>query len=1251
MIFNRYWIACCLAYLIMLISFSHSHAEITTDGTLGPAQSLLGPQYNIPAEIGTQKGGNLFHSFGIFNVNTGEMATFTGPSSITNIIGRVTGGNASWIDGILASDISGANLWLLNPFGIIFGKNAKLNVTGAFHASTANYLKLSDGGVFYTDPSQTSSLKAAPPSAFGFLGDNPQKIEIFGSWLRVDEGQTLSLLGGDINIANGILEAPSGTINLVSLASKGEVILNNDEISIGGMPKYGAITISSPATSDYSARDAYMLRERFADWAILDKLKDKILPESEILTDIYPVICENIDRRLIDNSSSVISVSGNEQEGTPSGRIDIFCRDMKISDSSIKAFSYSNQDNSEDLRIFAKNEVSFSDSYLWFRNCADGKGGNLSIEADTILLENGSQIICGNFYKTSRGKTGDIDLTASTLKITGVNINTDVRSGISLTVYGSGDGGNFNIRTEHLVVDAGGFLGVYTQRGSKGNGGNLSITAQTVELDGVQRDSFGTATAPSGIFAYTGGHGNSGMLNLTTEDLAIRNGAVVQCGVFTGGSGNGADATIHANNIHVDGVALNPDGSVAGYSAITTDAMAGSSGNAGSLNIESDRIQVTNGAKIAANTQGQGNGGSIDISSDRIEIDGCIIDKAGALHISQLGAFTWTKGNAGQISIHSREVSISNGGSIITSTTDKGHAGSITINADDLTIDGYISDSSGNLLTISGIESASTTEDSGNAGQIAIQASNMNLLNGAAIQAQNFGKGNGGSIELDVNSIHIVGGVIDQADGAFYASKISAASFGQGDAGNIDIRCGDLTVAQGGRILSNTSGSGRGGKISVASDTFVEISASGKNRGGLFSTTTETGSAGSIEITTPSLILTDSGEISTSTSGVGKAGSISVKTGSLLMNSGAVMASSSIGSGDAGSIGVQAAENIHIDDAVITVDARQSSAGDIDIHTAAMDMRNGSQVAASVLGGSGKGGSVKLDVDTLTLTDGSRVESNTSGSGPGGSIQINAHTSVSISGMGDEPSGLFSTSTGAGKAGFIAVKTPALTLSKSGEISTLASGSGNAGSIGIDVDNLTLKDNSDISSASTGTANAGNIDISVVSRLESRNSTITTESVNADGGDITITTGFLTWLINSAVTATVDGGTETTGGNVQINSPYVVLKDSQVIANAYEGKGGRIDITAGTYLADWTSTVSASSTKGISGEVNINAPLTNLSGLLTPLSESLMDIAELLKDDCETRYKQGKVSSLIVRGQELIPMQTDDLLPSPVPIR
>ena len=97
--------------------------SVVTDGTLGTAQSIAGPNYAITQAFGQIVGSNLFHSFGTFNIGTGESATFSSVTPVSNVIARVTG-SASSIDGLIASTISGANLFLINPRGISFGPNA-----------------------------------------------------------------------------------------------------------------------------------------------------------------------------------------------------------------------------------------------------------------------------------------------------------------------------------------------------------------------------------------------------------------------------------------------------------------------------------------------------------------------------------------------------------------------------------------------------------------------------------------------------------------------------------------------------------------------------------------------------------------------------------------------------------------------------------------------------------------------------------------------------------------------------------------------------------------------------------------------------------------------------------------------------------------------------------------------------------------------------------------------------------------------
>ena len=164
--------------LLVLLGSASANGQVTLDGSLGPRGPV--PPGNLPdgssttylisSDLGRQAGKNLFHSFQQFNVLTNESATFTGPQHIENIIGRVTGGSASWIDGLLRSTIDGANLFLLNPSGILFGPNASLDVTGSFHASTADYLRFEDGATFHSTPGAADQLlSVASPAAFGFL--------------------------------------------------------------------------------------------------------------------------------------------------------------------------------------------------------------------------------------------------------------------------------------------------------------------------------------------------------------------------------------------------------------------------------------------------------------------------------------------------------------------------------------------------------------------------------------------------------------------------------------------------------------------------------------------------------------------------------------------------------------------------------------------------------------------------------------------------------------------------------------------------------------------------------------------------------------------------------------------------------------------------------------------------------------------------------------------------------------------------
>jgi filamentous hemagglutinin family protein len=176
-----------------------SRADIVTDGTVGPARNLTGPDFHIGADLGTTRGANLFHSFQAFSLQTDESATFTGPDSIANVISRVTGGEASTIDGLLRSEVGQADFFFINPAGVMFGPQAQVDVPAAFHVGTAEELRFEDGAVFSALNPTTSTLSMARPESFGFLSPQPASLTINGSWL-VDfrPESTVSLAGGDV---------------------------------------------------------------------------------------------------------------------------------------------------------------------------------------------------------------------------------------------------------------------------------------------------------------------------------------------------------------------------------------------------------------------------------------------------------------------------------------------------------------------------------------------------------------------------------------------------------------------------------------------------------------------------------------------------------------------------------------------------------------------------------------------------------------------------------------------------------------------------------------------------------------------------------------------------------------------------------------------------------------------------------------------------------------------------------------------
>src|SRR3954463_9222159 len=212
--------------LVALLAAGPVQAQIVTDGSLGPRVSLSGGQIEIGANLGSRRGDNLFHSFERFGIATGQSATFTGPGDIKNVISRVTGGEVSNIDGKLASTVGQADLYFLNPAGVMFGPNATLDVPGSFHVSTAHELRFADGARFSALDKTGSGLTVASPEAFGFLDRPLGRIGVDQSQLRLKPGKTLSLVGGDLTVDGGEtggIGVEDGKVHLTSATGPGGV--------------------------------------------------------------------------------------------------------------------------------------------------------------------------------------------------------------------------------------------------------------------------------------------------------------------------------------------------------------------------------------------------------------------------------------------------------------------------------------------------------------------------------------------------------------------------------------------------------------------------------------------------------------------------------------------------------------------------------------------------------------------------------------------------------------------------------------------------------------------------------------------------------------------------------------------------------------------------------------------------------------------------------------------------------------------
>ncbi len=1295
------------------------------DNTLGGERSRVIDRSPRDFEIdgGARRGANLFHSFQEFNVDEGGSVYFLNPDGVRNILSRVTGQNRSEILGTLGV-LGNANLFLLNPNGILFGPNAQLDLGGSFVATTANAFQFSDQGVFSATNPTSPTLLTVNPSAFLFnqipagsitntsvapAGPSFLGLSLFG--LRVPDNHSLLLVGGDITMDQGRLNATDGRIELGGLAAAGsiglttngnllslqfpttglrsDVTLTNDARAVGSGMGAEIVVNANRFTATNGGRLANLIERSGSPGRLIVNANEFRASgigldglSSGLYQDVFPTVSTNAGNVIVNANTLTLESGGsitskvlNGSTGN-AGAIDITAGDVSLSDALLASLVFG-QGNAGPIAVRATGTVGLSNSQISSSVQEGGSGGssNVDVQARTLNLANSSGIrsSSNNLLASDSGNSGDVTIAVDTLNqnnslIITNSIRGQGRAGnltISATdalnlLNGSSLGaislgaqsdptapaaGNIEINTGRLTVQnssiaASTFLG-------QGRAGNLTIRAS----DSIDLDDSSVGTTAFGT-------GAGGDTLIETNQLRVRQGSVIgtnnfdinllspavlanygftpeQIDFFTSlrdqystgdpnnpvdpnsgefGQQNSGNLTIRADqSIDLGGLSANGK-----TSSLNTGTFGG--GNAGTLQIETGQLTVRDGASIESSTLGRGRGGNLSITADAIELAGVTTTTGGSFR-STLSTQTEGAGNAGNLTINTRQFTIRDGASVTASTYDSGQGGAIKVTADQIEISGLSPD----RQFISFLGSDTSSDATGDAGNVSVSTRQLTLQGGAEISTSTFGVGQGGNLNIHSRDGITLTGTNTFSNGQIVSSGLFSFTDDTGNAGNVQVVTDDLQIRAGATILASTFGTGRGGTVRIRANS-IDLAGTSPDRSIISGIASETyateagGDAGNITVNTRQLTVRNGARISTSTFGQGNAGDIAIQSRdrTRLLHSSTI--SSSVGSGATGNSGdirlrtnslsvargsqIAAVVSRQSRDAegnliaggqgtggdidiladlltlsgidergyssgILTLSERGAtgSAGDIDIQAGDFRVDNGAIVTASTFN-QGRAGNIEINTDRFEAANGGQVVTNTRSQGRAGTITLNAANQVELSGR-DPNFAERQRVVNQFIRRFSPSDRPSDLIINQGASSGLfanteSRSTGNGGSVRVNTENLSLSDRATISARSQGGGRAGAITIAA-DQLNVADSDIVTAAQQSSGGAITVTGGDVRLRGESDIRTSVAQGAGG-GGNITVNGDSLVaFDDSDIIAAAIDGRGG--DINFGETIA------------------------------------------------------------------------------------